>query len=809
MQDYNPLSIEDKWLSYWKSHESDHSESNKENPLYVLEMFPYPSGALHMGHVRNYTIGDTFTRFKRMNNYDVIYPMGYDSFGLPAENAAVKHSIHPENWTLDNIKNMEKQQRRLGLSYDWSRKVTTCLPDYYRWNQWIFLKMYEKGLVYRKKGFVNWDPIDETVLANEQVIEGKGWRSGADIEQKEIEQWYLKITDYADELLDDIDRELIDWPDRVKSMQKNWIGRSVGCDVSFSILTETGFLLDEITTFTTRVDTLFGVTYLVLAPDHNILEKLSKKNLIKNISAIHLFHKKIQENPPSNNNEKLSKKRGLKVEGIVAVNPINNKQYPIFIADYVVSDYGTGAVMAVPAHDQRDFEFAKEHGLPINQVISSEETLATSLIHEEALVKDGYLINSDSFSGLSSQEARIQITEWLSSKSKGKKRITYRLRDWLISRQRYWGTPIPMLYDKEGNILPVNESDLPVRLPQSLSLSGKGNPLSRSSSFLNVEKDGVFYKRETDTMDTFFDSSWYFFRYCDPKNNQLPFDQNIVNNYLPVDYYIGGVEHAVLHLLYARFFTKVLRDLNLTNVKEPFKRVICQGMVLKDGKKMSKSLGNTIDPSVIIDNYGADTARIFILFGAPVEKDLDWSDDGVKGAFRFLRRVYVLFQRYTSEKVPETSHETVERKQHLTIKQVSIDIERFQFNTAISRLMEYVTVMHSYGATKENLSTLILMLAPFAPFITEELWSILGHNSSIHQEKWPSFIEEKIIQDTITVVVQINGKRKELIQIERDLDQESVVAFVMSNTSKSAEILKNKTIRKIIYIPNKLINFAL
>jgi len=801
--EYKPLNFEESLVSQWDDeglYQSD--ESVDKDPYYVLEMFPYPSGQLHMGHVRNYVIGDALARFKRMQGFNVLYPMGFDSFGLPAENAAIKHGVNPKDWTQKNVEQMVDQLKRLGLGYDWSRTLSTFKDDYYQWNQWLFLTFYEKGLVYRKKGWVNWDPVDQTVLANEQVIDGKGWRSGAVVEKKEIDQWYLKITDYAQELLDDLDK-LTDWPDRVKLMQKNWIGKSVGTEIDFLLVDQEGNEIDRVTVFTTRPDTLYGATYVSMACEHSLITKLLEYADDKaDIEAF--IHKTLASNQVDRSDA--TKPKTGKWLGVYAINPVNQEQIPLYVADYVLMDYGTGVVMAVPAHDTRDFAFAKAHDLPIRVVI----TPATGLVDEtlkDAYTESGRLIDSNQFTGLDSIKAKDEITDYLISLDKGRRKEQFRLRDWLISRQRYWGTPIPMMYDENKNPVPVSKDALPVLLPEDAQFDGKGNPLASSESFLNVSYDGKQYRRETDTMDTFFDSSWYFLRYCDATNTTKPFDAEKISYWMNVDQYIGGIEHAVLHLLYARFFVKACRDCGLLMIDEPFKRLLCQGMVLKDGAKMSKSLGNTVDPSAIITKYGADTARIFILFGAPVERDLEYSETGVEGSFRFLKRFFSITKGYQNYPLKEGKQDDLTKLCHKTIKAVTDDLARFSFNTAISRIMELVNAMYTMGTTKDVVLTSVLLLAPLAPFMSDHIWSSLGESGSVHTQDWPVFDDRYIQDDVITLVCQVNGKVREKLSVAIDSDQESV-ELVAKSSEKIQSYLDSGTLRKTIFVPNKLINFV-
>ena len=788
---YNPQQIEEKWQSLWQKSGLYRTPETPKNPYYVLEMFPYPSGQLHMGHVRNYALGDCVARFKRMQGYDVLHPMGFDAFGLPAENAAIKHGIDPEKWTEANIQSMIVQLQQLGLGYDWERSLATCRPDYYKWNQWLFLKMAEKGLVYRKKGFVNWDPVDNTVLANEQVIDGKGWRSGAIVEKREIAQWYIKISDYAQELLDGLD-SLSGWPERVKTMQRNWIGRSEGTEIHFTLV-ETQEVLPV---FTTRPDTLFGVTYVVLAPEHPLVQ-----DRIATTPGLSDYVQTTLAKSNAERGDATATKTGMPL-GISVMHPMTAEKIPVYVADYVLMEYGTGAVMAVPAHDQRDYDFAQQFGLPFRQVIAPSEG---ALPEGCAYTGPGTLVGSAAFDGMDTSSAKVAISDTLVTQNKGKVVTQYRLRDWLISRQRYWGTPIPFMVDAEGNYHPVPLEQLPVVLPKDVPFDGKGNPLAKSSAFMSVTHEGQNYQRETDTMDTFFDSSWYFLRYTDSHNTALPFSKEAAK-WLPVQQYIGGIEHAVLHLLYARFFTKVLRDLGLHTHDEPFQNLLCQGMVLKDGSKMSKSVGNTVDPGHIIAKYGADTARLFILFGAPVERDLEWSDSGVDGSFRFLNRVHRMLS-HPGEFVLTASLSECEKQLHKTIQRVTEDISRFSFNTAISRMMELVNWIYTNGSTPEGIAILLQLLAPFAPFLAEEGWSILGKKGSVHESPWPTFDVRKTIDDTVTLVVQVNGKVRDKLEVARDSDQSTVQALALAS-EKTSKFIGDMAIQKVFFVPNKLLNIV-
>ncbi len=804
---YQPQDFEEKWLKTWQKLGLYKTEENSSKPkCYVLEMFPYPSGKLHMGHVRNYTIGDIYARFLRMNNYNVLYPMGYDSLGLPAENAANQHKIHPETWTLAKIEQMKEQQLRLGFSYDWDRLVITCLDDYYRWNQWFFIKFLEKGLAYKKEAPVNWCNTCNTVLANEQVEDGKCWRCKNEIDKKNLSQWFFKITDYADELLANIEK-LTGWPEKVRLMQENWIGKSEGVEITFSLSEVKGAkpLEKSITVYTTRPDTVYGITYLVVAPEYpDLINWVKDTSQEKEVMA---YIEKAKKETTIDRLDETKEKTGV-FTGMYFRSPFTNQVFPIWVADYVVTDYGTGAVMAVPAHDKRDFAFAKKYNLPIIPVILPQKDVAKAdnLKLENAYVEPGIMVNSNEFNGLNSEDFKKVIADYIEKKKLGKKKTNFRLRDWLISRQRYWGTPIPIIYCDECGMVPVPEKDLPIKLPKDVEFSGKGNPLDKTESFVNCvcPKCGTSAKRETDTMDTFVDSSWYFLRYCSPKENAAPFDKKAVAEWLPVNQYIGGVEHAILHLLYSRFFVRVLRDLGLVDFSEPFQALLTQGMVIKDGAKMSKSLGNTVDPSEIIEKYGADTARLFIVFGAPVDRDLDWSDKGVEGCFRFLCRTFRLIEE--PDKFPLKNEKELIYFTHKTIKAVTEDIKRFSYNTAVARLMELVNCIYLNGLNDFALSSLIILLAPFAPFIAEELWQNIG-KESVHLEKWPVYDEKLAQSEQVTIVVSINGKVRDKFEAERDLSKEELEKSAL-NLDKIKTLIHNQTILKIITVPNKLINLV-
>ena len=730
--------IAEKWQKKWEEKDIFKVKKDKKKKYYVLEMFPYPSGSgLHMGHMRNYAIGDCFSRYKRMSGFNVLYPMGYDAFGLPAENAAIQRGADPEEWTKKNMELMEKQQRSIGLSYDWSRKVATCFPEYYKWNQWIFLKFFEKELAYRKKSYVNFCPKCDTVLANEQVHEGKCWRCKNIVEQKELEQWFFKIRNYAEELLNDLER--LDWPEQVKIMQKNWIGKSIGTIINFSIKESS----EDIPIFTTRADTVYGVTFMVFAPEHPLVHKWVKGTEYED--DFNKFWKEVQQQDRFMRTSEESEKKGMFI-GKYAVNPLTKEEIPIYVGNFVVYEYGAGAVMAVPAHDQRDFDFAKKYNIPIKIVIQPDNYNINAEKMSRAYLDDGHLVNSNEFDGINNREAIEEISKKLEKLGKGGRTVNYKLRDWLISRQRYWGTPIPIIYCKKCGMVPAK---IPVLLPKDVKF-GKGNPLE-TSKWVDVKcpKCNSPGKRETDTMDTFVDSSWYFFRYCDNKNKNVPFKKE-VDYWMPVDQYIGGIEHAIMHLLYARFFTKALRDLGLHKIDEPFTKLLCQGMVIKDGAKMSKSLGNVVDPKEIMDKYGPDTARLFILFAALPEKELEWSDKGVNGCFRFLNRAYNLFEDVNYRNTTNNKDKKIISYLNKTIKNITEDIEEFRLSLAIGKIMEFVTLLVSYkeDANKkiyeECLEKLALLLAPFVPHLAEEMWEKIGNKNFISLEKWPKYDSGKI-----------------------------------------------------------------
>ena len=816
---YNFSKIEKKWKDKWDNSNAFEAFQNNKQKYYQLEMFPYPSGRIHMGHVRNYSIGDVVARFRRMQGYNVLHPMGWDSFGLPAENAAIKHGIHPNKWTLENIDDMREQLKEIGLSYDWNREITTCQPDYYKWTQWIFTQMYKEGLAYKKNYGVNWCPSCETVLANEQVVDGKCERCDSEVGKKELDQWYFKITDYAQRLLDDMDK-LDGWPEKVKSMQENWIGKSEGAEIEFSIKNSQ----KKLEVFTTRPDTIYGVTYMVLAPEHPYVLDLVKDTEYE--EDVTEFRKRMEHMSDIDRTSTESEKEGLFI-GRYAVNPLTGKEIPIYIANYVLIDYGTGAVMAVPAHDQRDFEFAKKYNIDITQVISKDGKESNLT---EAYSDGGVMINSDKFNGLNSTKAKEKITNYIENEGIGKKTINYRLRDWLISRQRYWGTPIPIVYCDDCGIVPVPEENLPVILPTNVEFTGKGkSPLDSNEEFVNTKcpKCGKKAKRETDTMDTFVDSSWYFLRYTDSNNDNKIFDKAKAKYWMKVDQYIGGVEHAILHLLYARFFTKVLYDMQLSPVDEPFSNLLTQGMVLKDGAKMSKSKGNVVSPEEIVNNYGADTARVFVLFAAPPERDLEWNDQGVEGCYRFLNRVYRLvdeakdiYKTSINKDIGKLSKDDKEFRYSInnTIKKVTEDIdERFNFNTAISSIMELVNETNKYKdkdltdtrkiLLSKSIESIIILLSPFAPYLSEELWEMVGHTESVHTLSWPKYDKKALIKEEIEVVIQVNGKLRDKIMVSNDISKDNLEKEALES-KKIKEFIDGKEIRKVIVIPNKLVNIV-
>jgi leucyl-tRNA synthetase len=865
---YNPQQIEPKWQKVWAEKQLDKVSNDAigadKKKFYALSMFPYPSGDLHMGHVRNYTITDVIARYKRMQGYQVLHPMGWDAFGLPAENAAIDRNTHPAKWTYANIDNMRSQLQQVGLSYDWDRELATCSPDYYKWTQWIFLQFLEAGLAYQKEAKVNWDPIDQTVIANEQVDnEGRSWRSGAIVEKRKLRQWFLKITDYAEQLLQDLDK-LDEWPSNVKIMQANWIGKSTGAELSFPIVNPVGAIhelplqadCEKITVFTTRPDTVYGVSYVVLAPEHPLVETLTTAAQKESVEAFIQEVKNLSEIDRTSDDRP---KRGVAI-GASVVNPFTGKEVPIWIADYVLFEYGTGAVMGVPAHDVRDFAFAKQYDLPIQTVITSNSPLPSGEglgERESAYTEAGIMVNSGAFDGLDSVTAKTKIIELAEAKQWGTAKITYRLRDWLISRQRYWGCPIPVIHCPSCGIVPVPHADLPVILPEDVELTGRGaSPLAQKESWINVPcpKCGTAAKRETDTMDTFIDSSWYFLRFADAQNAQEIGDRPAINNWMPVDQYVGGVEHAILHLLYSRFVTKVLRDRGLLDFDEPFTRLLTQGMVQgltymnpnKGGKDkwvpsalvdpkdpkdpktgeplqalfatMSKSKGNGVSPVVAIANYGADTLRMFTLFKAPPEKDLEWEDADVEGQQRFLNRVWRLVTSFAETKqngISKKVDKDLRRSIHIAIKEVSEDFDGgYQLNTAISEMMKLSNALQdaedkSSATFLEGVETLLTLLAPFAPHIAEELWSLIGHTNSIHLQPWLTHDPDALTVDEITLVIQINGKVRGSLQVPSSASNDKQALEEYARSSSAAQkYLEGKEIKKVIAVPGKLVNFV-
>lgn len=822
---YAPHDIEAKWQKYWEENKTFKVEMDKDKPKsYVLEMFPYPSGNLHMGHVRNYSIGDVIARFRTMKGFNVLHPMGWDSFGMPAENAAIKHNIPPKKWTLENIANMTRQLKALGLSYDWDREVTTCKEDYYKWTQWFFELFYKRGLAVKKESAVNWCDTCNTVLANEQVIDGKCWRCDHEVVKKDLSQWFFKITDYADELLKDLDL-LPGWPERVKTMQHNWIGRSEGLEFSFEIPA----LNDTVAVYTTRPDTAYGVTFMALAAEHPLIKKICENN--PKADEINAFCERVRNQSEIERTSSESEKEGV-FTGVYCINPFTGRKVEIWVTNYVLYDYGTGAVMGVPTGDQRDWMFADKYGIekivticPVGKELKLEEMTCA---YEE---KEGMLVNSGEFTGMEMHKAMSAIMDKAEAEGFGKRRVNYRLRDWLISRQRYWGAPIPIIYCPHCGEVLVPEDQLPVRLPEDVSFTaGAKSPLATSEEFVHCKcpKCGADATRETDTMDTFLCSSWYYLRYTDAHNDKMPFDKELNNYWGPVDQYIGGIEHAILHLLYSRFFVKVLRDAGLVDYDEPFSNLLTQGMVIKDGAKMSKSLGNVVSPEEILSKYGADTARLFILFAAPPERELEWSDQGVEGSFRFLNRIWRIVQAFEAvlaQKVTEYDHSNLNeadkdlrRVLHSSIKKVTNDIEtRFNFNTAISTMMELVNALYAYkeaaqepnaGLIYEAISDLIKMMSPFVPHITEELWrGAIDANSSVHEQSWPECDEEALKVDNVEIVLQVNGKVRGRLTVPAEATKEELEKIAMADANVQAHI-GDATVRKVICVPGRLVNIV-
>jgi len=828
---YSFPEIESKWQKEWVENKAYKTEQDTSKPkYYALAMFPYPSGDLHMGHVRNYSIADVIARYKRMTGHNVLHPIGWDAFGLPAENAAIKHQTPPADWTWKNIANMRRQLQEMGISYDWDREMATCHPGYYKWTQWLFLEFHKHGLVYKKKAAVNWCPSCATVLANEQVVDGGCERCDTLVTKKNLEQWFFKITDYADVLLQDLDK-LQGWPEKVKTMQRNWIGRSEGVEVKFALEERP----EKIPVYTTRIDTLFGVSYVVLAPEHPlVLELVSGTEYEADVLAFVEKMKGLNEIARTSTD---AEKEGLFI-GAYCLNPLSGKKVPIWIANYVLLEYGTGAVMGVPAHDERDFEFATKYKLEINTVIIPAESSPeeNNLPLKAAYTGDGVLVNSASFDGLGCDEGLERIADEAERLGIGQRKVNFRLRDWLISRQRYWGAPIPMIYCDSCGTVPVPEEQLPVMLPPDVVFKSGENPLATSPSFIETTcpKCGGAARRETDTMDTFACSSWYFLRYTDPRNADQVFSKDAANQWMNVDQYVGGVEHAILHLLYARFFTKALRDFGYLEADEPFQNLLTQGMVCMNGSKMSKSKGNVVSPGAIIGKYGADTARLFILFAAPPERDLEWSDQGVEGCYRFLNRVWRLVGQYEpllrevkgqgsacADQTDGWEHLDKEGKEmrrhtHLAIQRVTTDIgKRYNFNTAISTIMEWVNALYIYkeqpnadaAVGREALEGILMLLAPIAPHITEELWRELGHTESIHLQPWPEVDEASLVQDEVTVILQVNGKVRERIQVSADISAAELEKLVLEQP-KVMEWTQGKTVVKVITVPGKLVNIV-
>ena len=822
---YAPHEIEAKWQKYWEENKTFKVEKDDSKPKsYVLEMFPYPSGNLHMGHVRNYSIGDVIARFRTMKGFNVLHPMGWDSFGMPAENAAIKHNIPPKKWTMENIANMTRQLKALGLSYDWDREVATCKEDYYKWTQWFFELFYKRGLAVKKESAVNWCDTCNTVLANEQVIDGKCWRCDHEVVKKDLSQWFFKITDYADELLKDLSL-LEGWPERVKTMQRNWIGRSEGLEFTFEIPA----LNDKVAVYTTRPDTAYGVTFMALAAEHPLIKKLCENN--PKADEINAFCEPVRNQSEIERTSSESEKEGV-FTGVYCINPFTGRKVEIWVTNYVLYDYGTGAVMGVPTGDQRDWMFADKYGIekivticPVGQELKLEEMTCA---YEE---KEGMLVNSGEFTGMEMHAAMSAIMDKAEKEGFGKRRVNYRLRDWLISRQRYWGAPIPIIYCPHCGEVLVPEDQLPVRLPEDVSFTaGAKSPLATSEEFVHCKcpKCGADATRETDTMDTFLCSSWYYLRYTDARNDKLPFAKDVNNYWGPVDQYIGGIEHAILHLLYSRFFLKVLRDAGLVDYDEPFSNLLTQGMVIKDGAKMSKSLGNIVSPEEILSKYGADTARLFILFAAPPERELEWSDQGVEGSFRFLNRIWRIVQHFEpvlAQKVTSYDHSSLNdtdkelrRVLHSSIQKVTSDIEtRFNFNTAISTLMELVNALYAYkeaakepnaGLVYEAISALIRMLSPIVPHITEELWrGAVDAETSVHTQSWPECDEEALKVDNVEIVLQVNGKVRGRLTVPAAATKEELEKIAMADANVKAHI-GDAVVRKIICVPGRLVNIV-
>ena len=813
-QEYNPAKIEASAQQLWEENKTFRAlEDSSKEKFYCLAMFPYPSGQLHMGHVRNYTIGDVISRYQRMQGKNVLQPMGWDAFGLPAENAAIKNKVPPAGWTYDNIDYMRDQLKRLGLGYDWERELATCTPEYYRWEQWLFTRLFKKGLVYKKTAAVNWCPVDNTVLANEQVIDGCCWRCDTEVEKREIPQWFMKITDYAEQLLQDLD-QLDGWPEQVKTMQANWIGRSEGLQIQFGI-SDSDETLDV---YTTRPDTLMGVSYVAVAAEHPLAVKAAESN-----TELQSFIDECRKMETSEEAMETAEKKGV-ATGLVAIHPVTGELVPVWAANFVLMGYGTGAVMSVPAHDQRDYEFAKKYDLAINQVIEPIDDAECDLT-QAAFTEKGRLINSQKFDGLSSADSFDAIAQFLEQQDKGERQVNYRLRDWGVSRQRYWGTPIPIINCPDCGAVPVPEQDLPVRLPEDVIVDGSGSPIKSMPEFYQCAcpQCGADSERETDTFDTFFESSWYYARFTCPDNEEAMLDER-ADHWLPVDQYIGGIEHAVLHLLYARFFHKLMRDEGLVSGDEPFKNLLTQGMVLKDGVKMSKSKGNTVDPQALIDQYGADTARLFTMFAAPPEQSLEWSDKAVEGSSRFLKRLWKTVQDHIAlgdvvsldTDALSDDLQTLRRQTYQTLTKVGDDIgRRHTFNTAIAAVMELMNAVSKVKDTSEQaravvqeaLEKTILMLSPITPHISHELWNALGHEEAIVTVAWPEIDESALVQDKVELMVQVNGKLRSKISVAADADKDSIEALALADENVQ-KFIEAKEIRKVIVVPGRLINIV-
>ena len=811
---YNPREIEESAQNYWEDKRVFESiEDQEKEKYYCLCMFPYPSGRLHMGHVRNYTIGDVVSRYQRMHGKNVLQPMGWDAFGLPAEGAAIKNNMAPSKWTRQNIEYMKYQLKMLGFGYDWSRELATCDPDYYKWEQWMFTRLFEKGIAYRSDAIVNWDPVENTVLANEQVIDGKGWRSGATIERRNMPQWFLRITDYCEELLEGLDD--LDWPEQVKVMQRNWIGRSEGYEIDFEI----PHLDTAISVYTTRTDTLFGATYLALAPEHPIVQEIA--SLDNNVQE---FLEDTKSQAVSEEALEKMEKKGVPL-GFNAINPINGEEIPVWTANFVLMTYGTGSIMSVPAHDQRDHDFAKKYDLHIQPVIRSNDKDSNHDFNKEAYIEEGILFNSGNYDGVDSAQARDQIGELLTDKNAAKKVINYRLRDWLISRQRYWGAPIPVLTNEHGDLVSESDENLPVSLPEEVEFDGVHSPLKTMSDFYEVNDRDIPLVRETDTFDTFMESSWYYARFCSSDSDKAMLDDR-AKYWLPVDLYIGGIEHAILHLLYARFYHKLLRDEGLVEGNEPFKRLLTQGMVLNDGAKMSKSLGNTVDPEEMIQNYGADTVRLFMMFTSPPEQSLEWSDTAINGSYRFLKKLWKLIKTHqdsikdisgiSSNEKFNGNQNKLRRKTHQTISKVTDDIgRRYTFNTAIAAVMELVNEVSAFNVDdeldrqviKEAIESILLLLSPIVPHICHQLWLDINHDQPIIDARWPKYDSSLLKSETSLIVVQVNGKLRSKLEVDASISEDELKSMALSD-EKVVRFIDGNEIKKIIVIPEKLVNIV-